>query len=327
MTSSPRPGVLVMTYGSPSSLEQEALRTYLARVRGGREPDTELVEEFTRRYRAIGGSPLIEITRRQATALTAVLGWPVGIGMRFSEPSIESGLRELMRSGVTDVAAIILSPQYSPLLMTGYGHAIAAARGAIAKGSPSVVVAEAWHREPAFIRSIAERVAKALAEAPAGQRAGTHVLMTAHSLPRRVAHEEPDYLAQLRETAEAVAEAAGLASTEWTFCWQSAGHEPGEWMKPDFADLMPRIAAAGVRSVLVVPVQFLADHLETLYDVDIGAREQAEAAGLAFARIASLNDGSGLIEALGAVAKRTLASAGRLPTPGRIESPAITRAV
>ena len=100
--------------------------------------------------------------------------------------------------------------------------------------------------------------------------------MTAHSLPRRVAEQEPDYLAQLRDTADAIARAAGLPADRWQFCWQSAGHEPGEWMKPDFADLMPGIAAAGGRSVLVVPVQFLADHLEILYDVDVGAREQAE---------------------------------------------------
>ncbi len=130
--------------------------------------------------------------------------------------------------------------------------------------------------------------------------------MTAHSLPRRVAEQEPGYLAQLRDTAVAIATAAGLPESRWTFCWQSAGHEPGEWMKPDFADLMPGIAAAGGRSVIVVPVQFLADHLEILYDVDIGARDQAERSGLIFARIESLNVDSGLVDALAAVARETL---------------------
>jgi ferrochelatase len=104
-----------------------------------------------------------------------------------------------------------------------------------------------------------------------------------------------------------VARAAGLADSRWTFCWQSAGHEPGEWMKPDFADLMPEIAARGGRAVLVVPVQFLADHLEILYDVDVGAREQAEASGLAFHRIESLNADPGLIGALAAVARQSAA--------------------
>jgi ferrochelatase len=129
--------------------------------------------------------------------------------------------------------------------------------------------------------------------------------MTAHSLPQRVAAGEPAYLAQLRDTAEAVAVAAGLPPDRWTFCWQSAGHEPGDWMKPDFADLMPRIAGSGERAVLVVPVQFLADHLEILYDVDIGAREQADASGVAFHRIESLNADPGLIRALAAVARET----------------------
>jgi len=141
-------------------------------------------------------------------------------------------------------------------------------------------------------------------------REHAHVLMTAHSLPRRVAEQEPDYLDQLRATAEAVAAATGLADGGWTFCWQSAGHEPGEWMKPDFADLMQVIAAQRGRVVIVVPVQFLADHLETLYDVEIGAREQAEQHGLAFRRVPSLNADPGLVAALAAVARQTLGSRG-----------------
>jgi ferrochelatase len=112
-----------------------------------------------------------------------------------------------------------------------------------------------------------------------------------------------------------VAGKAGLRDADRTFCWQSAGHEPGEWMKPDFADLMPEIAARGGRSVLVVPVQFLADHLEILYDVDVGAREQAERCGLSFRRIDSLNAHPDLIEALAAVARRTM-SRRRVTRPG-----------
>jgi protoporphyrin/coproporphyrin ferrochelatase len=104
-----------------------------------------------------------------------------------------------------------------------------------------------------------------------------------------------------------VAAAAGLSDDAWRFCWQSAGHEPGEWMTPDFADLMPALASEGYRSVLVVSVQFLADHLEVLYDIDVGAREQAERVGLSFHRIASLNDDPALIDALGSVACRVLA--------------------
>ncbi|MEX1168533.1 MAG: ferrochelatase [Chloroflexota bacterium] len=311
----PRPGVLLMTYGSPASLDREDVRTYLARVRGGREPDSALVDEFTRRYRVIGGSPLIDITRAQAADLARVLGWPVEVGMRFSEPSIITGLSALVDAGVADVAAIILSPQYSPLLMNGYATAIDAARSEMGAAAPVVAVAGSWHEQPTFIAALADRVSRALDGLPPGERDGVSVLMTAHSLPKRVATNEPDYLSQLRVTAEAVAAASGLSADRWTFCWQSAGHEPGEWMKPDFADLMPLIGESRTPSVLVVPIQFLADHLEILYDVEVGAREQAEAYGVAFHRIDSLNADPRLIAALAAVATETMHGSQREMVP------------
>jgi len=301
-----RHGALLMTYGSPASLDRDDIRTYLARVRGGREPAGELVDEFTRRYRLIGGSPLVEKTRSQAGALADVLGWPVEVGMRFSAPSIADGIRELAERGAEHIAAVVLSPQFSSLLMGGYARAIEEALAELGAHAPRVDIAGAWHDEPAFIGALARRVREALDRLPADEVNGVTVLMTAHSLPKRVADQEPGYLAQLRDTAEAVAAAANLEDGQWSFCWQSAGHEPGEWLKPDFADLLPKLAAAGLRSVIVAPVQFLADHLEVLYDIDVAAREQAEACGLAFHRIGSLNADPGLLNALAAVAGRTL---------------------
>ena len=312
MTTNPadRFGVLLMTYGSPSSLDD--VPRYITAVRGGRLPDEELVAEFTRRYRVIGGSPLVEITAAQAAALEALLGGRavVRTGMRFSAPTIVDGLRSLAASGVTKVAGIILSPQYSPLIMGGYGRAVEAARAEMAaagEAAPEVRIAGSWHLEAAFLDALAGRITEALATFPPDERDEVPVLLTAHSLPRRVADDEPDYLDQLAATASEVARRAGLPSERWTFCWQSAGHEPGEWMKPDFADLMPVLRAQGHRSVLVAPVQFLADHLEILYDVEIGAREQAEAQGMRFARIESLNTDPRFIAALASVATATLA--------------------
>jgi ferrochelatase len=295
-----RYGVMLMTYGSPSSLED--VPRYLAAVRGGRDPNEELVTEFRRRYEVIGGSPLIEITQAQAAALEAALEGEavVRAAMRFSEPSVASVLEELAGHAVESVVGIIMSPQYSPLLMGGYARALEEATAGLGQRAPRTTIAGAWHREPAFIGALAGRIRQVRDAEP--------VLLTAHSLPRRVAEQEPDYIDQLRETAEAVAASAGLAPGEWTFCWQSAGHEPGEWMKPDFADLMPELARAGHRAVVVAPVQFLADHLEILYDVDVGAREQAETAGLEFRRIESLNVDEGFISALAAVARRHAAA-------------------
>jgi len=297
-----RLGVLLMTYGSPAA-DLNDLPQYLAAVRGGREPTPDLVDEFRRRYELIGGSPLIPITQAQAAALEDRLradgvDASARVGMRFSAPSILDGLRELRDLGCEAVTAIVMSPQYSELLMSGYGRAVDAAVEELGTDAPRVDLAPAWYREPAFIGAVSERVRDGRASLPDG----APVLLTAHSLPRRVADAEPAYLDQLRETAESVALATGLPPDRWHFCWQSAGHEPGEWMTPDFADLVPELRAAGHRAVLVAPIQFLADHLEILYDVDIGARQQAEAAGMAFARIESLNTSSTFIGALARIA-------------------------
>jgi ferrochelatase len=296
-------GVLLMTYGSPDSLDEHDVAAYLARVRGGRAADPELITEFTRRYRVIGGSPLIEITARQAAALEARLDRPARAAMRFSEPSIEAGLRELSAAGARHVVAIVLSPQYSPMLMGGYARAIDDARGRIGADAPRATIAGEWWMEPAFVRALAGRIRDKIGGMSEKERETVVVLLTAHSLPRRVAEQEPGYVDQLRGTAAAVAEAAGLSPDRWQFCWQSAGHEPGEWMSPDLKDLVVDIAGAGRGSILVVPVQFLADHLEVLYDIDVGAREQAEAAGAHFDRIDSLNDDPALIEAFAHVAE------------------------
>jgi len=310
VTGDGRTGVLLMTYGSPASLND--VPRYLTAIRGGREPSPDLVAEFTRRYRVIGGSPLVEITTRQAEALEDRLSGKtlVRAGMRFSEPSIVRGLGELAALRVRRVVGIIMSPQYSPLLMGGYHRDVAAARRSLGDRAPDVAISGAWHREPAFLDALGERIREGLERFAIGERPSVPVLLTAHSLPRRVADQEPDYLAQLLETAETVAGRAGLDRSRWTFCWQSAGHEPGEWMKPDLADLMPALRAAGHRSVLIAPVQFLADHLETLYDIDVAARQQAEAAGLRFARIESLNTSPRFVDALAAVVTHRL-SAGR----------------
>ncbi|MEK6720671.1 MAG: ferrochelatase [Chloroflexota bacterium] len=306
MTGVGRFGVLLLTYGSPTSLDD--VPRYLAAVRGGREADPEIAAEFTRRYRVIGGSPLVQITAAQAAALERRLGGRAVVrsGMRFSAPSIAEALTSLAGLGIREVAAVILSPQYSPLIMGGYGRAVAAAIEQLGSVAPVVRLAPAWHLEPAFLDALGGRIVAALDRFDLTERSSVPVLLTAHSLPRRVADEEPDYLGQLAATAEAVAQRAGLPPDRWTFCWQSAGHEPGEWMKPDFADLIPGLRAGGHRSVLVAPIQFLADHLEILYDIDIGARAQADQHGLRFERIESLNTDPRFIDALAAVAEATL---------------------
>jgi ferrochelatase len=268
-------GVILMTYGSPRDLDD--VPAYITRIRGGRAPDDALAAEFRRRYEVIGMSPLIAITQQQAAGLERRLGaeFRVAAGMRFSEPSVTAAVGDVVGRGAEQLVGVILSPQYSATLMGGYDQALQSA----ANGVPARTV-QAWHLTPAFVDVLASRIRVALAAYPAEERTSLPVLQTAHSLPRRVVDREPDYVEQLQETARAVAAAAELPSEQWTFCYQSAGHTPEEWLKPDLLDVLPQLASAGHRRALVAPVQFLADHLETLYDIDVAGREQAVSAGM-----------------------------------------------
>ncbi|HEY2570760.1 MAG TPA: ferrochelatase, partial [Solirubrobacteraceae bacterium] len=194
---------------------------------------------------------------------------------------------------------VILSPQFSATLMGGYGQALQGAAG----GVPARTV-QAWHLNPAFVDVLASRIHSALAAFPAEEGTAVPVLQTAHSLPRRVVDREPGYVEQLQETARAVALAAELPPEQWTFCYQSAGHTPEEWLKPDLLEVLPQLAAQGHRRAIVAPVQFLADHLETLYDIDVAGREQALSAGMdALVRVQAPNAAPDFVEALASVVR------------------------
>jgi ferrochelatase len=186
-----------------------------------------------------------------------------------------------------------MSPQWSPLIMGGYERDL---RAAVAAALPraEIAMAPAWHREPAFLEALADAVRDARASLPSA----TALLMTAHSLPRRVFDAEPEYVASLRETGELLAARLGLREDEWLWAYQSAGHTQEEWLRPDLKDLFPALAARGTRDVLVVPVQFLADHLEVLYDLDVAAAAEAAASGLRYHRIAMPNTCPAFLRAL-----------------------------
>ncbi len=290
-------GVVLMTYGAPDG--EADLPRYLSAVRGGRAADPALVTEMARRYAVIGGSPLIERTVAQAASLERDLGseYVCAAGMRFSAPSIGDAVSALAARGASRVVGICMSPQWSPLLMSGYESEL---RAAAERAGLPAAIAGAWHREPLFVASLAELAREALRDVR-----DPFVLLTAHSLPKRVFDAEPGYIAQLRETGDLVAAAAGLAPDRWRWAYQSAGHTQEEWLRPDLVELFPDIAGSGTRDILVMPVQFLSDHLEVLYDLDVGAAEQARAAGLAYHRTLMPNTHPTFIRALASVARST----------------------
>ena len=305
-------GVMLMTYGSPATLDD--IPAYIKNVYGGREPSEEVLTEFRRRYDLIGGSPLIRITQEQAQALEAELNrtsddgrtYHVTAGMRFSPPFIADMVPETA-ANAQKLVGIIMSPQYSPIIMRGYIGTISMAVDNLQRPDLDFRMATDWHMQPDFVQAIADRVLDGLNKLPLDVREKIPVLLTAHSMPKRVIENEPDYINHLKETAAEIARRAGLPNDRWMFCYQSAGHTPEEWLKPDFADVMPELKAAGHTHVMIAPVQFLADHLEILYDIEVGAREQAEEHGIQFVRTESLNTSPRFIKALAAVVRDVLA--------------------
>lgn len=308
-------GVLLMTFGAAASPED--VPVYLASVRGGQPPPEALVAEFQRRYRVTGGSPLVRITAEQAAALERLLNmegaearrYRVLPAMRHTPPFIADALARLAAEGARQAIAVIMAPQHSPLIMAGYHRAVQDALPRLPR-EMRVSVAGAWHTVPALLESLAQRTREALGGLPLAERDTAPVLFTAHSVPKSVVDREPEYLQMLRDTAQEVQRRLGLAPARCQFAYQSAGHRPEEWLKPDIKDLFPTLRAAGHRSVLIAPVQFVADHLEVLYDIDVEARQQAERARLALHRIQMPNTMPLFIRALAEVVRRELVATG-----------------
>ena len=304
-------GVVLMTYGSAQTGDE--VPEYLASVRGGRPADDDLIAEFRRRYELIGFSPLVRITQAQGQAMQERLDadhgrgeFRVEVGMLHSEPRIEAAVRRLAAARVERLIGVVLSPQWSPIIMGGYTRAFDSAAEAHLPGVPRRL-AGPWHELPAFLDSLAGRVREALAAFSAEEREHLVIMLTAHSLPESVVAREPQYLEQIMATVKAIGKRAGLKDGEWEFAYQSAGHSPEPWLTPDLKDLLPGHRAAGKRAVLVVPVQFLADHLEILYDIDVAAREESESEGLVFHRIELMNTSPAFIGALTDVVGREMA--------------------
>jgi ferrochelatase len=300
-------GVVLATFGS--AITADDVPAYLSSVRGGREVPADLIHEFRRRYDLIGRSPLIDITREQVVELQASLDAGNGSrdavvvpGMLHSDPSLAEALDTVHAEGARRIVVVVLAPQYSPIILAGYERAVAA--WSAAHPDADVHIAGAWHLIPEWIAALAERVSEALAALDPAVCESIPIIFTAHSLPRPVVDRDPGYITQLRDTANAVAAALQLEATRWSFAYQSAGHTPEEWLTPDVKDLFPGFRDAGVKEVLIVPLQFLADHLEILYDIDIAAREEAEEAGITMHRIALPNTQPAFIKALAAVVER-----------------------
>jgi len=296
-TSYQHSGILLLAFGGPRSLED--VEPFLKNVFSGRPLNPFVVNQVKERYQLIGGkSPLPEITERQARSLQDNLKkrgtlCDVSIGMRYWQPSISEAINTLHAKGIKKILCIILSPFSTGVATGGYNRAVYQT----IKESHQTMEAHfvsPWNTHARYLDAAADRVKEGLALFSANIRASVSIVFSAHSLPLEHVNDDP-YVNEIKKTIAGVI--MRLEKHEWYLAFQSQGKE-GAWLAPYGEEVLKNIAASGKKDVLVVPLGFVSDNLETLYDLDIVLRKKALDLGLNFKRAPSLNDSPQFIEAL-----------------------------
>jgi protoporphyrin/coproporphyrin ferrochelatase len=314
-------GVLVMAYGTASGPED--IERYYTDIRGGRTPSPEHLDELRCRYAAIGNRfPLLATTAAQADGIVERLNADGGdtfqayLGMKHSSPTIADAVERMAADGVERAVGIVMAPHWSGMSVETYVERAEAAIRDRAIELPITFV-RSFHDHPMYVDWVAERLRATLATLDDAARARATVLFTAHSLPVRVLTDgtqrcktcdcEPScrYRDGLQETADLVAKKVGL--DDHRIAWQSVGRTADPWWGPGIDEMIPALAAEGRTACVVCCVGFVADHLETLYDLDIEATAEVDAAGLAFARTPMPNDDPAFCDLLAEVVRGHLA--------------------
>lgn len=306
-------GVLVMSYGTPESLD--GVEAYYTHIRRGHAPTAEQLKELKDRYEAIVGGvfPLRENTNRQVEALQDALNKSGGDveyvcyqGLKHAKPFIEDGVEEMVRDGINHAVGVVLAPHYSVMSVGTY---IKRAKEKAEACGITMEFVESYHLHPELVDVLSRRVSAKLDqfEESGALRGDVRVLFSAHSLPERILAMGDPYVDQLLATSQAIAEQTGV--TNWQFTWQSAGRTAEPWLGPDILDTMRELAKSEVKYILSAPIGFVSDHLEVLYDLDIEAQALASELDLRLMRIESLNSDPAYMSVLSDVVR---AKAGEL---------------
>jgi ferrochelatase len=303
-------GVLLMAYGGPNSLDD--LPGYLADIRSGRPTPKAVLDEITHNYQQIGGkSPLLDITRRQAAAIEKLINadgatYRVYLGMRHWSPWIEETVRDMIADGITRAIAVALAPHYSTMSVARYHKKVEAGLD-MYEGRIAFEYIDSYNTAPKYIQAMANRVREGINRWPEAEREGVHVILSAHSLPQRILKMGDPYQDQLLESARLIAAGAGLREDEWSWSYQSAGRSSEPWLGPQIQDHIPALAAKGIRNIVSVPIGFVSDHVEILYDIDILAQRMAREHGIRLERPPALNDDPLYIETIADLIKERAA--------------------
>jgi len=298
----PADAVLVLSFGGPSSMEE--VRPFLERVLKGRPVPPARIEEMVEKYREVGGaSPLLGVTRAQASGVERELlaaGTPMAVyvAMRNSHPLIPDILSRMAGDGVKRAVGLIMAAHHSEVSTGRYEREVEAARVDLGERAPAVEFPESWHDHPLFIDAICERVKEALERIPEEERASIPWIFTAHSIPLAQAREST-YVQDIGRTIELVAEK--FSPLRWRLAYQSRSGSPETpWLGPDVPEAIGEEAGAG--GVLVIPIGFVADNVEIIYDLDHAAAAVAREAGLKYLRAGTVGDHPACVRMLAGIA-------------------------
>jgi ferrochelatase len=311
-----RQAVLLLAHGSPQSLDD--IPEYLRNITSGRPMPESVVEEIRHRYSLIGSSPLTELTMEQGRLLSRAIGLPVYVGMRNWKPYIADVVRQMREDGITSAVAICLAPQNSRTSVGLYRRAVFAE---VDKAMEMDFI-DGWAEHPQLAQAFAERLQPVWQSLSARIGARAPVLFTAHSVPCRTIQSQPadapgrpdtgpdPYPVEAKRTAANVAALLaphGLTAADWFFAFQSQGMSGATWIGPTVEDTLTALRHEGHRAVVIQPIGFLCDHVEILYDIDIGFRDFAAQIGLEVVRPQSLNDSPLLTAALADLSRQGFA--------------------
>ncbi len=302
-------GLLVMAYGTP--YKEEDLERYYTHIRRGRKPSDEMLQDLRDRYNAIGGiSPLARITEEQANALGAYLNstqddieFKVYLGLKHIEPFVEDAVQQMKADGIEEAVSIVLAPHFSTFSVKSYNGR--AQEEAEKIGGPSIVSVESWYDEPKFIQYWVDRVKETFGSMSEEEREKAVLIVSAHSLPEKIIQMGDPYPAQLQETADLIANGAGVKNYE--IAWQSEGNTPDPWLGPDVQDITRDLYKdKGYTSFVYTPVGFVSDHLEVLYDNDYECKIVTDEIGAKYYRPEMPNTQPEFIDAMATVVMEEL---------------------
>jgi ferrochelatase len=292
--------VMLLAFGGPKTLEE--VRPFIERVTAGRNIPAERIDAVVEQYKKIGGkSPFNELTFKQAKALEEALAkgkhaMPVHTGMLYTEPYIKDVLQEVTTGGAQHIVAIIMAVHRTEASYERYTNALHQARLDVQTETgmmPEIRYLDQWHLHPLFIEAVADRVIETLEKLAPQELDTTRLLFTAHSVPQEMS-DRSGYDDQIQATATSVASRVrgrtGRA-LPWAVAYQSRSGPPTQaWLEPDLQHEMAVSKKLGKTHVVVVPVGFLCDHVEVLFDLDVLAAQTASELGMVMMRAPTVGD-------------------------------------